>query len=45
MAFSMTYSTKAVIPIEISLLSSRVVWFAEGRNDESMISSLDALVD
>ena len=45
MPFSMTYSTKAVIPIEISLLSSRVVCFAEGRNDESMISNLDALVD
>lgn len=45
MPFSMTYGTEAVIPIEINLLSSRVVCFAEGRNDESMISNLDALVD
>ena len=41
--FSMTYGTKAVISIEISLLSSRVVCFAKGRNDESMIGNLDAL--
>ena len=39
----MTYDTKAVIPIEINLLSSRVACFAKGRNDESMIGNLDAL--
>ena len=39
----MTYGTEAVILIEISLLSSRVACFAQGRNNESMIGNLDAL--
>ena len=41
--FSMTYSVEVVIPIGISLLSLRVSCFVEGRNDENMISNLDAL--
>ena len=37
MPFSMTYNTKAVIPIEISLSSLRVADFTQSHNDECMI--------
>lgn len=41
--FSMTYGIEAVIPVEISLSSSKVANFAQGHNDEDMVSSLNAL--
>ena len=43
MPFSMTYGTEAIIPIEISLSSLRVVDFTQSHNDECMIGNLDAL--
>lgn len=41
--FSMTYGTEAVIPVEISLLSMRVVDFIRSNNDKYLIGNLDAL--
>ena len=41
--FSMTYTTEAVILIEINFLSSRVSCFTQGHNDKCMVSNLDAL--
>ncbi|XP_075654362.1 uncharacterized protein LOC142624598 [Castanea sativa] len=41
--FSMTYGAKAVVPVEVSLLSSRITSFAQRRNDERMIKNLDGL--
>lgn len=43
MLFSMTYGTEAVIPVEVSLSSSRVAGFTHGHNDECMVGNLDAL--
>lgn len=43
MPFSMTYGIEAVIPVKISLSSSKVANFAQGHNDEDMVSSLNAL--
>lgn len=41
--FSMTYGTKAIIPIEINLSSMRVTDFMRSNNDEYLIRNLDAL--
>lgn len=39
--FSMTYGTEAVIPIEISLSSMRVIDFMRSNNDKYLIGNLD----
>lgn len=39
----MTYRAKAVMLVEVSLLSSRITSFEQGWNKEHMIGSLDAL--
>ena len=39
----MTYDAEAVIPVEVSLSSSRVERFTQGHNDECMVGKLDAL--
>lgn len=39
----MTYEAEAVVPVEVSLLSSRITSFVQGWNEEHMIGSLDAL--
>ena len=41
--FPITYDTKVVIHVEISLLSSRVAKFTQSHNDECMLGNLDAL--
>lgn len=41
--FSMTYGTKMVIPVEVSLSSLRVVGFIQSHNDQCMVKNLDAL--
>lgn len=43
MPFSMIYGIEAVIPVKISLSSLKVANFAQGHNDEDMVSSLNAL--
>ena len=37
MPFSMTYGAEAVIPVEVSLSSSKVAGFTQGHNDECMV--------
>ena len=39
----MTYGVEAVIPVEVSLSSSRVERFMQGYNDECMVGKLDNL--
>lgn len=39
----MTYGAELVIPIEISLLSSRMSCFTWGHNNKCMVNNLDAL--
>ena len=41
--FSMIYDAKVVIPVEVSLSSSRVAGFTQGHNNECMVGNLDAL--
>lgn len=43
MPFSMIYGTKAIMPVEVSLSSSRVAGFTQSYNDECMVRNLDAL--
>ena len=38
----MTYGTEAIILVEVSLSSSKVVGFMQGHNDECMVRNLDA---
>ena len=39
----MIYDAKVVIPVEVSLSSSRVAGFTQGHNNECMVGNLDAL--
>ena len=41
--YSMTYETKAVIPVEINMSSMRVSDFSPANNDELMKEQLDLL--
>jgi len=41
--YSMTYGTKAIIPVEISMPNMRVSDFSSDSNDELMTEQLDLL--
>lgn len=43
MPFSMTYEAEAIIPVEVSLTSSKFVGFAQEHNDECMVGNLNTL--
>ena len=43
MLFSLVFGTKAVIPVEVGLLSYRVENYAEQENDVALLENLDFL--